>query len=365
MKIIDIVQELEAKAPPMYQESYDNSGLLTGSYDWDCSGVLCTLDVTEAVMEEALSKNINLIVAHHPLIFKGLKRLTGANYVERLLIKAIENKLAIYAIHTNLDNVIEGVNATIANKLGLVERSVLDPKPNSVRKLSVYVPQTHVGAVQDALFAAGAGSIGNYTECSFFAAGSGTFKAGQGAQPYVGSVGSRHVEAEVKLETVYEVGNERSVLAALKISHPYEEIAYDLYQLENAYSKIGSGIVGKLPKPVNSADFLQVLKNQFGLTLIRHTQLLPGTVQKVAVCGGAGSFLINKALGAKADVFVTADLKYHEFFEADGRMLLCDIGHFESEQFTRDWLTDVLQQKFPNFAVLKSVQNTNPVYYYF
>lgn len=365
MKIKDIIKYLEQVAPPALQESYDNAGLLTGSVDWDCTGVLCTLDSTEAIVEEARSRGCNLIVAHHPILFKGIKRLNGRNYVERTLLKAIKSDIAIYAIHTNLDNVSHGVNGRIADKLGLINRSVLAPMTGRLRKLYTYVPLAHTNKVRDALFAVGAGVIGQYSECSFEVSGTGTFKAGESTNPFVGKQGERHLEPENKLELVFPDWLQGAVVQALFASHPYEEVAYDIVELDQPYPQIGAGMLGELENPMPEADFLAFVANVFGIPAIRHTAFTGQSVKKVALCGGAGSSLIFNALNAGAQVYLTADIKYHEFFEADGRLVLCDIGHFESEQYTISLLSDILQQKFPTFAVLKSELNTNPVHYYF
>lgn len=365
MKISAFIQALESVAPPALQESYDNAGLLTGNPDWNCSGVLCTLDCTAAVVQEAIARGCNLIVAHHPIIFGGLKKINGKNYVERTIIAAIKNDVAIYAIHTNLDNVFAGVNGRMADKLGLTKRTVLSPKTGTLEKLFTFVPLAQAEQIRQAVFNAGAGFIGRYSECSFSVEGIGTFKAGDGATPFVGEIGKQHQEKEYKVEVVYPTHLRSAVISAMKAAHPYEEVAYDLVAMQNAHPEIGSGIVGELPAALPVNDFLSTLKSAFRLEVVRHTADTGRPIHRVAVCGGAGSFLISKALAANVDAYVTSDLKYHEFFDAEDRMLLCDIGHFESEQFTTELLADILQQKFPTFAVLKSDTKSNPVYYYF
>ena len=364
MKIAEIISVLENMAPPVLQEHYDNAGLITGNANWDCNGVLCTLDATEAIIEEAKVLNCNLIVAHHPIIFRGLKKITGKNYVEQTIINAIKNDIAIYAIHTNLDNVMEGVNNKIAAKLNLQNRQVLLPKENLLIKLHTFIPVDYVEKVRNAVFNAGAGSIGNYSECSFNVQGKGTFKAGENTNPFVGEKNIRHEETEVKTEVVFPFYLKNKILSVLKEAHPYEEVAYDLVPLSNRYNKTGSGLIGELPEPMNEQEFLNLLKEAFNLPVIRHTQLLQNPVKKISVCGGAGSFLIGKALAAQADFYITADVKYHEFFDADGKMVIADIGHWESEQFTIELLYEVLQANFPNFAVLKTKTVTNPVHYF-
>jgi len=363
MKIADIIRVLEQLAPPSLQESYDNAGLLTGNSNQDCTGLICCLDVTEEVIEEALQQGCNLLVAHHPLIFGGLKRINGKNGVERSLIKAIKHDIAIYAIHTNLDNVMEGVNGKMASLLGLRNCQVLLPKENSLKKLVTYVPVAQLEQVQAALFEAGAGKIGNYSECSFSSTGNGTFKAGNGANPFAGAVGTRHTEPEARLEVLLPSTSEPQVVKALRMAHPYEEVAFEIFPLSNTHPGIGAGLIGELETPLPETEFLQLLRNVFQLPMVRHTALTGQPIQKVALCGGAGSFLIGKSLSIGAQAFITADLKYHDFFLANNKLLLADIGHFESEQFTIDLLKEYLAEKFPNFAVLKTSVFTNPVNY--
>jgi dinuclear metal center YbgI/SA1388 family protein len=364
MKIAEIIQLLEQTAPPSYQESYDNSGLLTGDSDWDCTGVICSLDATEEVILEARSKGFNLVIAHHPIIFGGLKKITGKNYVEKTVVTAIKNDIAIYAIHTNLDNVIKGVNDRMADKLGLINREILAPKSNQLMKLFTFVPTEHAATLRMAIFDAGGGNIGNYSECSFNTEGTGTFKAGAGTDPYVGEIGKQHLEKEVKIEVIFPNYLQDKILKAMIKAHPYEEVAYDIMALSNAFQQVGSGLVGELPEPIDELSFLSRIKAAFGLSIIRHTPLLKKQVKKVALCGGAGSFLTAKAIASDADFFITGDVKYHEFFDANNRLVIADIGHWESEQFTIDLLFDILKAKFPTFAVLKTEVKTNPVNYF-
>ena len=364
MKIGEITSFLESTAPLSLQESYDNAGLLTGNNNWDCTGIITTLDATEAVVQEAIEKKCNLIVAHHPIIFGGLKKITGKNYVEQTIITAIKNDIAIYAIHTNLDNVLQGVNGRIADKLGLINCSILQPKNNTLKKLFTFVPVAAAEKVRNAIFDAGAGHISNYSECSFNTAGTGTFKPGDGTNPFIGKIGERRSEEEIKIEAIFPAWMERPIYDAMIVAHPYEEVAYDIISLENQQQQVGSGLVGELAAPVNETEFLGLLKTIFGLSVIKHTALTGKMVKKIALCGGAGSFLIAAAIAAGADLYITADVKYHEFFDANGRLVIADIGHFESEQFSIDLLFDVLKEKFPTFAVLKTGVKTNPVLYF-
>jgi dinuclear metal center YbgI/SA1388 family protein len=364
MQIGEIIRLIEVWAPPSLQEPYDNSGLLTGSAEWDCSGIMVALDSTEEVISNAKQKGCNLVIAHHPIIFSGLKKITGKNYVEKAIIAAIKQDVAIYSVHTNLDNVLHGVNKSIAQKLGMVNNSVLLPKTSQLKKLYTFVPTNHAEAVRSAIFNAGGGKIGNYSECSFNSGGTGTFKAEPGANPYVGKTGERHEENELKIEVIFPAWLEAQLIKAMKEAHPYEEVAYDIVPLSNENQLVGSGLVGQLPHPLTEHEFLDLLKSTFHLKLVRHTAFLQKPVQKIALCGGAGSFLTAAAIASGADAFVTADLKYHDFFDADGKLLLADIGHWESEQFTIDLLIDFLTQKIPTFAVLKTDVQTNPVFYY-
>ena len=364
MKIGEIISFLESMAHPSLQEHYDNAGLITGDAGWECKGIICSLDAIEEVVEESIQKGCNLIVAHHPIIFGGLKKINGKNYVEKTVIRAIKNDIAIYAVHTNLDNVIDGVNGRIAKMLELKNVSILSAKQDTLKKLFTFVPIDKAGAVRNAIFTAGAGYIGNYSECSFNAEGEGTFKAEEGANPYAGDIGKRHTEKELKIEVIVPSYLENKIVAAMKAAHPYEEVAYDVVELSNPNNRIGSGVIGELTEPMNEEGFLALLKRIFQLQVVRHTALSGKAIQKVALCGGAGSFLVPKALAAAADVYVTADMKYHEFFDANNRMLVADIGHYESEQFTINLLQEILEQKFPTFAVLKTAVKTNPVKYF-
>ncbi len=364
MQIISVINELESIVPLSLQEDYDNCGLLTGSPHWDCKDILISLDINESVLEEAIQRGCNLIISHHPILFRGIKKITGATYVERCLIKAIKSDIAIYAIHTNLDNVQRGVNGAIADRLSLNRCKVLLSKPGQLKKLVFFVPPAHTENVKSAIFKVGGGQLGNYAECSFSHEGTGSFLPLTGAAPFSGSIGARSVEKEDRVEIHFPAWLEKNILKAMKEAHPYEEVAYDLIPLTNTLDQIGAGLVGLLPEPLSEKDFLSLLKQKFGLKTIRHTGLNGKIIRKVALCGGAGAGFIHNALKAGADAYITSDLKYHDFFEADNRLLLTDIGHWESEQFTVDLLVHHLMQKFPTFAVLKTNENTNPVHYF-
>lgn len=365
MKLHKILQHLHELAPPSLQESYDNAGLIVGNNDMDITGILVALDTTEAVIDEAIEKKCNLVVAHHPIVFKGLKKINGKNYVERVIIKAIKNDIAIFAIHTNLDNVFEnGVNQKIGNKLGLKNLKILSPKAEQIIKLSVYVPHDHLEEVRSALFHAGAGTISDYDECSFVSEGLGTFRPGKGTNPYIGNIGFRHTEAESKVEVILPRHLQHQVVRAMMENHPYEEVAYDLHLLENT-TNIGSGMIGELEVPVSTNDFLKQLKSKMQTEVVRYTKTAKTEIRNVAICGGSGSFLIHQAKAAGADAYVTGDVKYHEFFDGENDMMICDIGHYESEQFTIELLGDFLSEKIPNFAVIFTETVTNPINYFY
>ena len=364
VRIKDIVDYLNSIAPSALQETYDNIGLLVGNPEAETEAVLVTLDVTEAVVEEAVQKKCGLIVAHHPVIFSGIKKLTGKSYVERIIIKAIKNDIAIFAAHTNLDAVQGGVNARICDKLQLNNRSVLQPVSGKLKKLVTFIPFEASEKVRAAVFNAGAGHIGNYDYCGYNIEGEGSFRGNEASNPYVGDKGRVHYEKEVRFETIFPDWAKHNIINALIEAHPYEEVAYDIYPLENSYDAMGAGMVGYLPDPVDETEFLNILMQTFGSDCIKHTNLLGKKVKKVAVCGGAGSFLLKHAINAKADFFVSADFKYHQFFDAENKIVIADIGHFESEQFTKEIFYEALVKKFPKFAVRFSDVNTNPVNYF-
>lgn len=363
MKIGEIISALEAWAPPSLQESYDNSGLIVGARDWETNGVLVALDCLEAVVDEAIEKKIGLVVAHHPIVFSGLKRFNGTDYIQRVVMKAIKHDVALYAIHTNLDNVLWGVNAKIMELLGVRQHRVLSPLKGALMKFQTYVPIGHEGAVAEAVFKAGGGKISAYEECSFSTHGTGTFKGTEGAQPVIGEVGKRESVAEVKLEFIVPNFAKTAVERAARAAHPYEEMAYEWISVDNFATDYGAGAVGLLVEPMAFPDFLKHVKKVFGTT-IKYTPPVSESVQKIAVCGGSGSFLLGAAKASGADVFLTADYKYHQFFDADGGIAILDVGHFESEQFTIDLIAEFIEKKFPKFAVLKTAVNTNPIQYY-
>jgi len=353
---------LESIAPAQLQESYDNSGLLTGSSSLALTGILISLDCTEDVVDEAIAKRANLIIAHHPIIFSGLKSLTGKNYVERTIIKAIKNDIAIYAIHTNLDNVAAGVNKKLAERIGLINTRILKPLSN-LQKLVTFIPRQNTSEVIRRLHDVGAGNIGNYSECSFKVTGKGSFRPNDEAIPVVGGKGKTEEVEEDRVEIIFPGHLSHSVVAQLKDAHPYEEVAYYLTNLANENLDNGAGMIGELSEPITPDVFLKNLKESLSLSCIRHTEF-KNEIKKVAICGGSGSFLINEAKRHKADTFITGDVKYHEFFDAESSLMLCDIGHYESEEGTKELLYDLLTKKFTNFALNLSKSVTNPIKYY-
>ncbi|NOU60263.1 Nif3-like dinuclear metal center hexameric protein [Marinifilum caeruleilacunae] len=363
MKVRDIISSIEEVAPLSYQESYDNAGLIVGDYKQEVHGILICLDVIESVVEEAITKGANLIIAHHPIVFKGLKRFNGSNYVERTVMMAIKNNIAIYAAHTNIDSVRGGVSEKICDLIGLKNKKVLSPLDEDLKKLVTFVPSADAEKVRESIFKAGAGSIGNYDACSFNSEGTGSFRGGEDTNPHVGEKGKLHFEKEERIETIFPKHLKGKVIGALLDAHPYEEVAYDIYSLDNTNPQVGLGMVGELEKEENAIEFLKRIKDIFGCGCIRHTNITKDKIRKVAVCGGSGSFLLRKAIASKADIFVTGDFKYHEFFDAEDKLIIADIGHYESEQFTRDIFYEIVTKKLPNFAVHISEINSNPINY--
>ncbi len=362
MKIQQIIQLLEEWAPKALQESYDNAGLITGNSQDECKGTLICLDSTEAVVHEAIEKGCNLIVAHHPIVFSGLKRFTGDTYIERTLLLAILHNIAIYAIHTNLDNVNSGVSQEMANRLGLINTRILQPKSNMLLKLVTYVPESYLELVMQAVFNAGAGAIGNYDECSFQMQGLGTFRPNKVAKPFIGEAGIRQQENETRIEFIAPSWKQASVMNALIQAHPYEEVAYEWIKLENSLQTNGAGIVGELPDALSPKEVLNKIKAVFG-GMIRYTSLGQEKIKRIALCGGSGSFLLKDAIQSKADLFLTSDFKYHQFFDAEDKIVIADIGHFESEQFTMELIHRYLNQKISNFAGCLTTISTNPIHY--
>jgi len=364
MKLSDFINYFDTVFPFSYQESYDNSGLIIGLYDQEISGALITLDIIEEVVQEAIEKKCNLIISHHPIIFSGIKKLSSNNSNDRAIILAIQNKISIIALHTNLDNSIDGINGFIAKKLELKNISILQPTSDSLCKLVTFCPVENVAQVREAMFSEGAGAIGNYDNCSYNTSGEGTFRALNDANPFVGEKNIIHFQNEIKIEVIVPVCKIQHVVSKMKSVHPYEEVAYDVIPLKNQNPNQGAGIIGTLNEPIEINLFLNNLKNILGIKVIRHSKLCKQKISKIAYCGGSGSFLIKSALTKKADIFITGDIKYHDFFLHENRLIIADIGHFESEFLCKDIIFEILTKKFPNFAVLKSEIDTNPIQYF-
>lgn len=364
MKIKDITDYIESLAPLSTQEDYDNCGLIVGDREEKVSGVLVTLDCIESVVDEAIAKNCNLILAHHPIVFKGLKKLTGGDYVQRTILKAIKNGIAIYAAHTNFDHFFYGVNYEIAKRIGLNDLKILAPKSGILNKLVFYVPTEERATVLEALFSAGAGEIGNYSECSFRSIGLGTYKPSEAANPYEGQFGIRSEVEEERVEVLVDQYKSYQIIQALKNVHPYEEVAFELYAIENQNQMVGAGMIGELDESQELETFLAHLKKTFNCDSIRYTSSIGKQIKRVAICGGSGSFLLKRAIQSQADIFITGDFKYHEFFDADNQIVIADIGHFESEQYTSHRFADILKKKFPKFAVHLTEVETNPIKYF-
>jgi dinuclear metal center YbgI/SA1388 family protein len=366
MRVKDITEYLEIIAPPSLQETYDNSGLIVGDENAKVEQILVCLDSIEEVLDEAIRKNCQMIVAHHPIVFKGLKRFNGSDYVQRVVIKAIKHDIAIYAIHTNLDNVLnQGVNHKIAEKLQLNNCEVLSAKQGRLKKLVVYAPVSHAEKLRIAIGEAGAGQLGNYDYCSYESKGEGRFRGNDQSKPYVGEQNEVHQEAEVKIEALMAAHLQKNIVAAMLAEHPYEEPAYNIVPTENIDRQVGAGVVGELSEEMSLQKFLAMLKTNMSTELIRFASAGDKMIKRVAVCGGSGSFLLPSAKSKNADVFVSGDFKYHEFFDAENQIHICDIGHFESEQFTIELLGQIINKKFPNFAVIFTESSSNPVNYYY
>ena len=363
MKIKEIISVLEEMAPLAYAEDFDNVGLLVGDQEIEATGILVCHDALENIIDEAISKNCNMVVCFHPILFSGLKKITGKNYVEKAVIKAIKNDIAIYAVHTALDNHQEGVNKIFSDALGLVNSKILIPKQHFIRKLVTYTIAKNAEEVRNALFDAGAGNIGNYENCSFNSKGIGTYMGNEHSNPQVGERFEFVQGDEIKIEVTFEKHLENKILKALFKSHAYEEVAYEVYALQNQHQNIGMGMIGELKNPMNEKEFLHFAKEKMQCGGIRHSSFTGKEIKKVAVLGGAGSFAIKNAIQAGADAYLTADLKYHQFYEAENKLLLADIGHFESERYTKNYIVEYLRKKILNFAVILAEENSNPVKY--
>ncbi|MCO6494141.1 MAG: Nif3-like dinuclear metal center hexameric protein [Bacteroidetes bacterium] len=366
MTVKEITDLIEKIAPLSYQESYDNAGLIVGSHSDEVKGILLCLDMTEAVLNEAVQTGCNLIIAHHPIVFKGLKKLNGKNYVERIVMTAIKKNINLYAAHTNLDNVLSnGVNEKIAEKLGLTDIEILEPLRGDLAKLVTYCPPQYSDMLRDSLWKAGSGNIGKYDQCSFSAQGIGTFRGNENSNPHIGVKGELEKVEEDRIEVLFEKYNQNKLLKALKENHPYEEVAYEIYEIANTNQSKGAGIIGVLPEALTQQEFLKYLKGKMKLSVVRYTESDSEFIHKVSVCGGSGRFLLETAMKQKADAFISADFKYHDFFEGDKNIMICDIGHYESEIFTLEIFMKIIREKYPKFAARFTETITNPIKYYF
>lgn len=364
MLIKEIIHHLQELAPLARQEDYDNSGLQVGRVDVDCSGALVCVDVTPAVVNEAIALGCNLIISHHPLIFKPLKHITGSSLTEQSVMIALSNNVTVYSAHTCLDNAPKGVSWKMAHMLGLEQVSVLQPQTNRMLKLSVFVPPTHADKLCESLFEAGAGHIGSYEHCVFRSQGCGSWRPLDGADPCIGTVGEVSSQPEVRLDMMLPVWKREAVEQALLAVHPYERPAYEFVAVRNSEPDAGSGAIGVLPEPMTAAQLALKIKDTFGSPVIRCSLMAPESmVQKVALCGGSGASLISHAIAAGADVYLTSDTKYHDFVDYGKRILLVDIGHHESEQCTKSIFYHLIREIFPNFAVRYSQQDINPIKY--
>ena len=363
IKVGDIVAELEKFAPLCFQESYDNAGLIVGDAEMPVNAALLCFDITETILDDAIERGISLIISHHPPIFGGIKKINGKNATERIVVKAIKNDIALYSAHTNIDSVLNGVNTTFAQKLGLLDIKILVPRDKILYKIVNFVPHSHADRLRQQMFEAGAGHIGNYDSCSYNIEGNGTFRGGENTNPFVGTKGTQHSEPEIRIETVVTKAYLNQVIAAIHQAHPYEEPAYDIYPLDNKHSNVGLGAVGALPQAMDAADFLAMVKKYLPVKVIRHNRLFK-QIKTVAVCGGGGAAFIADAISAKADIYVTGDCKYHQFLDCEEKIILADIGHYESECFAVEIFYNIINKKFPNFALYLSHGISNPVQYF-
>ncbi|MFC5044482.1 Nif3-like dinuclear metal center hexameric protein [Aquimarina hainanensis] len=363
MQIKEVIQHLEELAPISYAEDFDNVGLLVGNKNTTVTGILVTLDTLEHIVDEAIENNCNLIISFHPIVFKGIKKFNGTTYVERVVMKAIKHDIAIFAIHTALDNSFHGVNDMICEQLNLLNRKILIPQHNTIKKLTTFAPVAEAQHIRNKLFEAGAGSIGNYDHCSFSTEGKGTFRPSDKASPTIGKKGETHTETETQIQVTFPKHTQSRVLKALFTHHSYEEVAYEVTTLENTNQHIGMGMIGELEEEMEEKEFLRLIKKTFKTGCIKHSALLGKPIKKVAVLGGSGSFAIKNAIQNNADIFITSDLKYHQFYEAENRLIIADIGHYESEQYTKNLIVSYLRKKISNFAIILSDKNTNPIQY--
>lgn len=364
MTVGDFCLFLENNFPLELQEEYDNSGLQIGKYNNEIYGILISLDITEEVINEALEYGDNLILSHHPLIFSQIKKISDKNNLGKIIYKAIENNLAIYSAHTNVDNNFNGINLYISKLLNLKNPEILVPASNYLFKLITFVPESNANKVREAILNEGAGFIGNYDMCSFNTQGTGTFRPLENTNPYLGETYQLNFVNEVRIETIVPKHLLNKVVTTLLANHPYEEVAYDIYPLNNKYSKAGSGIIAELEDYMETIDFFELVKKTFNLKTIKHSKLNKKNIKRIAICGGSGAFLIKEAINKNVDLFLTGEIKYHQYFEAENKIILVEIGHYESENLIKDFFYDFLTKKLSKFAIHKSKIDTNPIKYF-
>ncbi len=367
MKVNDIHSILAAWAPKEIAWERDNVGLQVGDPEANVRGVLVCLDCTEQVILEARKQKADLIVSHHPLLFRAPKSITTADETGRAIRALIENKTNLYSAHTNLDFTAGGTSFAIAEALRLKNVEFLRKSYEVDKKIVTFVPRLHTQKVRNAMAEAGAGIIGNYDYCSFGIAGTGSFRGNSAANPAIGTKGKLESAEEIRLEMIGKQWNTEKIVKAMIAAHPYETVAYDIYPLQNASTEFGMGIIGTLKQPMGLSSFLQLVKKQLNARVLRRTTALNNVVQRIAACGGAGGELVDTAIAQHADVFITADVRYHDFHHATGKITLIDAGHFETEHpvvnaVVRKLNTEIrkLGQRIPVRAAKTS---TNPIYY--
>lgn len=363
MKISEITGAIEKYAPLWLQEEWDNAGLQVGDTDREATGAVLCVDATEAIVDEAIDRGVNLVISHHPLLFRGLKRITGRTATERIVAKALKHDIAIYSAHTNMDSAPGGVSWATGRRAGLTAMRTLVPQQGRLMKLAVFVPSAYSNAVSEALWNAGAGRMGNYDRCAYMTDGRGTYRPLPGADPAIGTVGQSHTEAETRIEVVFPTAISGRVVQAMLKAHPYEEPAFDLIPLANDITSAGLGVIGSLKTPMPASEYIAWVKQALGIGAIPYAGDARRMVHRVALCGGAGAEFIGNAIAAGADLYMCGDLKYHDFTTHADSIVLADIGHYESEQCTKEIFYDIIQKNFPNFATYYAEEDKNPISY--
>ncbi len=362
IKCSELMKFMEEFAPVNLAEDYDNVGLLIGSRNQEIKKVLVCLDVTTKVVEEAVEKKVNLIVSHHPIIFKGLKRIVEEDPKGRLLYKLIRNGIGVYSAHTNMDFTHGGINDTLANLLGLSNiRNLKKHKEDRFFKIVVFVPEQNTDTVREAMCSAGAGWVGDYSDCTFMVKGTGTFKPLEGTNPYIGSKGNLEKVEEYRLETIVPQKKLKKVVNAMIEAHPYEEVAYDVYPMELSLKEYGFGKVGSLVETQKLDKFISTVKEKLNVKSVRVIGSVKKEIRNVAVfCGSFDTDVINSMNGV--DVLVTGDMKYHDALDA-AEMGLCiiDAGHYSTERIMVPRLAWILSQRFASVDIETSILEENPI----